>query len=82
MSNIFKQALDASLSLFRRSVPPSTRAGRPSTAIYGGFIQTIERNRELANRERYRTYSDILANVSIVSASVRYFLNLYVFCRV
>ena len=36
-----------------------------------------EKDRELGSfSERHRTYSDILANVSIVAAGVRYFLNL------
>ena len=73
---LIKQALDASLRLIRRTVPPSVRAGRPGTAIFGGFIQQIEKNRKLADREKYRTFSEILANVSIVAGSVRYFLNL------
>ncbi len=73
---LIKQALDASLRFIRRSVPPTVRAGRPGTAIFGGFIQSLEKNRKLADREKYRTFSEILANVAIVAGSVRYFLNL------
>ncbi len=76
MANVFKQALDASLRFLRITVPPSVRAGRPATSIFGGFIQQIEKNRKLAGLEKYRTFSEILANVSIVAGSVRYFLNL------
>lgn len=73
---LIKQALDASLRFLRITVPPSERAGRPGTAIFGGFIQQIEKNRKLAGSEKYRTFSEILANVAIVAGSVRYFLNL------
>lgn len=70
-----KQILDATLSILRRPTPATRRAGRPGTAIFGGFIQTVEKNKKLNDRERYRTFSEILANVSIIGASVRYFLN-------
>lgn len=48
-------------------------SGQPTA---GGFLVTQERNSDLIGDARYRTYSDILANVSIVAAGVRYFLNL------
>jgi hypothetical protein len=51
--------------------------GAPGTAIYGGYIQSDERDSRLGTtRERQRNYSEILANVSIVASGVRYFLNL------
>ena len=68
---LVKQMLDASLRFLRRPVPPSRRAGRPGTAIFGGFINTIEKNRKLSDREKYRTFSEILANVSISGRSAR-----------
>lgn len=79
MTNILKAALDELLAPARRigqRTPPTRRAGVPGTAIYGGFIQPIERNAKLTGRERYRVYSDILANTSIVAAATRFFLNL------
>lgn len=61
----------------RRTTAPTQTAGVPGTAVIGGYVQEGERNPNLANRdERYRTYSDILANTSIVAAGTRYFLNL------
>lgn len=60
----------------RVRVAPTKTVGAPGTAIYGGYIQEIEKNPKLAGREKYRTYSDILANTAIVAAGVRYFLNL------
>jgi hypothetical protein len=51
--------------------------GAPGTAIYGGYIQSDERDSRLGTtRERQRNYSEVLANVSIVASGVRYFLNL------
>ncbi|UFK26756.1 hypothetical protein [Roseobacter phage RDJL6] len=65
-------------SLFqRKKTAPTDTAGVPGTAVYGGVIQVEEKNANLASREeRYKTYSDILANTSIVAAGTRYFLNL------
>ena len=37
---------------------------------------TDERSHKLKGVQKYKTYSDLLANVSIVAAGVRYFLNL------
>ena len=50
--------------------------GAPGTPIYGGYVQEHEEARALVGTEKYRTYSDFLANVSIVAAGVRYFQNL------
>lgn len=58
------------------SVPPTQTIGVGGTAIYGGHIQPIEKDARLTGRTRYTTFSDILVNVSIVAAGVRYFLNL------
>ena len=58
------------------NVAPTKTLGVSGTAVYGGEIQTNEANQDLTGSARYRTYSDILANVSIVAAGTRYFLNL------
>ncbi len=50
--------------------------GESGTANWGGYLQTIEKEPSLAGEERYNTYADLLLNVDIVSAGVRYFLNL------
>ncbi|MCH9664663.1 MAG: hypothetical protein K0U41_02305 [Gammaproteobacteria bacterium] len=69
--------LDGIIRPFRRTtVPPTETVGRPGTAIYSGYIQPIEKDAKLIGREKYRTYSEILANTSIAAAGVRYFLNL------
>ena len=60
----------------RRPVPTKT-LGTHGVAIFGGYVAEGEKSKELASHDaRYRTYSEILADTSIVSAGVRYFLNL------
>lgn len=70
--------LEAIGSFFqRKKTTPTGTAGVPGTAVYGGVIQVEEKNANLASREeRYKTYSEILTNTSIVAAGTRYFLNL------
>ncbi len=69
--------IDNFLSRFRRKVAPTDTAGTPGTAIFGGFVIDEEKDPNLSSREeRYKTYSEILANTSIVAAGTRYFLNL------
>ncbi len=69
--------IDQFLSMFRRSTSPTKVLGAPGTAVFGGFVQDNEKNRALATREeKYKTFSELLANTSIVAAGTRYFLNL------
>jgi len=69
--------IDGALDFLRRKrVAPTKTIGGGGTAVYGGFIQSNESNTTLTGRERYITYSEILANTSIVAASVRFYLNL------
>ena len=61
----------------RRRVPPQETAGVPGVAIYAGYIDSGETHTDLADPEaRYRTFSNILANVSIVAAGVRLYANM------
>lgn len=55
---------------------PGQVIGSGGTAVYGGYIQEYERDPRLVGRSKYRTYSDILANVSVVAAGTRFFLNM------
>lgn len=63
------------LGIQPKEVDPTERAGVMGTAIYGGYIANIEKNRNLNGENRYKTYSENLTNTSIVAAGVRYFLN-------
>lgn len=76
--NVEKQELlDAQLTgVGRKTVSPVKTIGAPGTAIFGGYIQENERSPKLSGREKYKTYSDMVANTTIVAAGVRYFLNL------
>lgn len=55
---------------------PFDVVGAPGAIVYSGFLAEEEKDSRLVGREKYRTYSDILANTTIVAAGVRYFLNL------
>lgn len=59
-----------------RSVSPFTEVGVSGTPVFGGYIMPKDRHPKLYGSERYRTASEIVANISIVAAGVRYFLNL------
>lgn len=50
--------------------------GSPGYASYNGFIEEKEKHPSLIGAKKFLTYSDMLANTSIVGAGVRYFLNL------
>lgn len=68
--------IDSLVSRFRRNVAPTKTAGAMGTAVYGGFLEEKETSPKLQGREKYKTYSNILANTAIVAAGVRYYLNL------
>lgn len=55
---------------------PMQAQGTSGTTAHGGYVQNRELNSELRGTQRYTTFADMLANVSIVAASVRYILNL------
>lgn len=67
---------DTSVERLRQNVASTRTAGVGGTAVYGGFVDDFERDRDLVGRNRYNTFSNILANVSIVAAGTRFFLNL------
>jgi len=61
----------------RRTAAPGKTVGVPGTAIIGGFVDNREKNATLGSREqRYTAFSEILSNTSIVSAGIRYYLDL------
>ena len=55
---------------------PIQTVGVSGTAIYSGVVQPREEDGRLSGRERYKAFSETLANVSIVATGVRFFLNL------
>jgi len=50
--------------------------GAPGVASYSGFLVEQEKDASLQGLNKYLTFSDVLANVAIVSAGVHLFLNL------
>lgn len=72
-----RRFLDTLFAPFRgRAVAPSRTEGVGGVAAFGGFVEENEKNARLRGRERYITFSNMLANVSIVAAGTRFFLNL------
>lgn len=55
---------------------PSKEVGGTGTAVHGGIVDSGEKNNAVIGDKRYDTAAEILANVSVVAASLRYFLNL------
>lgn len=67
---------DVLSGIFRRRTAPSTAQGVGGAVTYNGFLVTNEANSRMTGQERYKEFSRILANVSIVATGVRFFLNL------
>ncbi len=64
-------------TLVPRTKPaPTETLGTSGAIVSGGFLITGEKDHRLIGTQKYTTYSDLLANISIVAAGVRYFLNL------
>jgi hypothetical protein len=73
LPNLF-QRLGAAFA--RPSGSPYKDSGVPGYAVYGGYLTKTERNAKLTGVQRFTTASEMLANISIVAGSLRYFLNL------
>ncbi|RWB67558.1 hypothetical protein [Mesorhizobium sp.] len=57
-------------------VPPTSTAGVPGFAHFGGFIASQERRNEVVGPQKWVTFSDIATNFSIVASGIRHFLGL------
>lgn len=68
----FRSALTAA----RVPAKPYTEQGVAGFSASGGYVWAPETNPEVVGPNRWRTAADILTNVSIVAASLRYSLNL------
>ena len=58
------------------AVKPTETIGTGGTAVYSGYLSSREGSADLNGTTRYKTYGEAIANVAIVGAGVRYFLNL------
>jgi hypothetical protein len=72
--------LDPLLNLFSKPgakpPTPTKTSGGPGVAVFGGYIEQVETNPKVSGHTKWTTYANLLANTSIVAASVRYFLGL------
>lgn len=57
-------------------VKPAEELGTTGVSVYGGYVVTGEKDAKLEGAARYREFGDMVANVSIIAASLRFFLNL------
>lgn len=58
------------------AITPYKEMGTTGTAVFGGFVQRKDKSAQWFGKDRYTTSSEMLSNISIIAASVRYFLNL------
>ena len=70
------EPLGGSTGVDRTNPGPFGVVGAPGTAIYGGYLVTKEKEARLIGRQKYITFSNMLANTAIVAAGVRYYTNL------
>lgn len=69
--------LDPFFESLRRARTSVTRTvGTGGTAVYSGYVDNRERNPDLVGDRRWKTFSELIANVAIVAASLRYLVNL------
>jgi len=64
------------MAMFRTSGSPTKRSGTIGTAVHGGYVQSVESNADMVGQKKFETFSEMLVNISIIGAGVRYFLNL------
>jgi hypothetical protein len=60
----------------RARARPMSEQGVSGYAVFGGYLTNPERRADLVGQQRYVKASDILANISIVAAGTRYFMNM------
>lgn len=63
-------------NIFKSRTLPKEDLGVHGVQHIGGFLQEEEKSASLRGEARYKTFSNMLANTTIVSAGVRYYLNL------
>ena len=67
----------AFLGIFNRAkANPRETVGTGGTAVFGGYVLENEKNPKLIGRQKYITFSEIIANIAIVGAGLRYYSNL------
>lgn len=60
----------------RPRVSPTRRAGAAGFAHYGGYLVDQDKSADLRGQTKFKTYSELIANVEIIGACVRFYLNM------
>lgn len=60
----------------RQRVAPTRPVGVGGAVLHSGYLYENEKSSDLRGTRKYETLSELLTNVSIIAASVRYFLTL------
>ena len=78
MASIFQNVVSffGGSGLPKTPTDPFEEKGSSGTAVFGGYVQTRERNSKLIGQQKWITAADLLANISIIATGTRYFLNL------
>lgn len=63
-------------STARQPAKPYSEQGAAGFRVSGGYVEVPERNPDLTGANRWHTAADLLTNISIIAASVRYGMNL------
>lgn len=74
-ARIFK-ATFGRFSNFSETVAPTKEVGTSGAYTSGGWLVSEEKSAALRGGQKWRTYGDLLANVAIVAAGTRAYLNL------
>lgn len=75
LKNVFKRQAELTTQVDKTYTPGET-IGSTGYVVVGGYIQDEETNKKISGGEKYKTFSNMLANAAIVGAGVRFFLNL------
>lgn len=75
MPSLFDR-LRTAITTARTPARPYSEQGVAGFSISGGYVQAPEKNPDVAGPNRWHTAADLLTNISIIAASVRYSLNL------
>jgi len=59
-----------------KSAAPTKHVGGPQTVIFSGFVEEREKNPKLVERRKFTTYNENIANIAIVAAGLRHFMNM------
>ena len=71
-----EEELQELVTVAPRSTPANDTAGVAGLVVYDGMIENHERNFALRGDRRYITFTNLMVNVPVISAGVRFYNNL------